>query len=285
MEQFSLDPTATENVWQGVLAIGALNILVSILILIIGRWIAQWLSRMAEKAMGRANVDHTLRNFAISILYYLLLFIVIIMALNNLGFSTTSIVAVLGAGGIAVGLALKDSLSNFAAGAMIIFFKLYKVGDFVEVAGATGSVREVRIFNTLLETPDRKLVLVPNGQVLSANITNYTESPTRRLDMVFGISYDDDLRHAKRVLQEIVAADERCFTDPAPTIAVLELGDSSVNFAVRPIVKNEDYWDVKFDITERVKLRFDEEGISMPYPQRDVHLFKAELKEEIKAEA
>lgn len=278
MEEFTLDPNAAEGVWQGILATGGLNILISILIVIIGRWIAQWLSRMAEKAMGRANVDETLRNFAVSILYYLLLFIVVIMALNNLGFSTTSIVAVLGAGGIAVGLALKDSLSNFAAGAMIIFFKLYKVGDFVEVAGATGSVKEVRIFNTLLETPDRKLVLVPNGQVLSANITNYTESPTRRLDMVFGIGYDDDLRHAKRVLQEIIAADERCFSDPVPRIAVLELGDSSVNFAVRPIVKNEDYWDVMFDITEQVKLRFDEEGISMPYPQQDVHLFQAESK-------
>lgn len=276
MEEFALDSQTAANVWQNILTTGGLNILVSILIFIIGRWIAQWLSRTAEKAMSRAKVDETLSNFGANILYYLLLFIVIIMALNNLGFSTASIVAVLGAGGIAVGLALKDSLSNFAAGVMIIFFQLYKVGDFVEVAGAMGSVREVRIFNTLLETPDRKMVLVPNGQVLSANITNYTASPTRRLDMVFGIGYDDDLRHAKRILQEIVAADERCFTDPPPKIAVLELADSSVNFAVRPIVKNEDYWDVLFDITEQVKLRFDEEGISIPYPQRDVHLFQTE---------
>lgn len=276
MEEFALDLTVTENVWQNILATGGLNILVSILIFVIGRWIAQWLSRTAEKTMARAKVDETLSNFGANILYYLLIFIVIIMALNNLGFSTASIVAVLGAGGIAVALALKDSLSNFAAGVMIIFFQLYKVGDFVEVAGAMGSVREVRIFNTLLETPDRKLVQVPNGQVLSANITNYTASPTRRLDMVFGIGYEDDLRHAKQVLQEIIAADKRCFIDPPPTIAVLELADSSVNFAVRPIVKNEDYWDVMFDITEQVKLRFDEEGISIPYPQRDVHLFQTE---------
>ncbi|MCA9979961.1 MAG: mechanosensitive ion channel [Anaerolineales bacterium] len=275
MEGFELDPNSVNNVWQNVLATGGLNILISIVIFIIGRWLAQWASRAADQAMIRAKVDETLRNFALSILYYLLLFIVIVIALNNLGFSTASIVAVLGAAGIAVGLALKDSLSNFAAGTMIIFFQLYKVGDFVEVNGATGAVREVRIFNTLLETPDRKLVLVPNGQVLSDNITNYTESPTRRLDMVFGISYDDDLRHAKRVLQEIVAAEERCMKEPAPLIAVIELGDSSVNFGVRPFVKNEEYWDVMFAITEQVKLRFDEEGISMPYPQRDVHLFTA----------
>ena len=275
MEGFELDPNSVNNVWQNVLATGGLNILISIVIFIIGRWLAQWASRAADQAMIRAKVDETLRNFALSILYYLLLFIVIVIALNNLGFSTASIVAVLGAAGIAVGLALKDSLSNFAAGTMIIFFQLYKVGDFVEVNGATGAVREVRIFNTLLETPDRKLVLVPNGEVLSDNITNYTESPTRRLDMVFGISYDDDLRHAKRVLQEIVAAEERCMKEPAPLIAVIELGDSSVNFGVRPFVKNEEYWDVMFAITEQVKLRFDEEGISMPYPQRDVHLFTA----------
>lgn len=275
MEGFELDPNSVNNVWQNVLATGGLNILISIVIFIIGRWLAQWASRAADKAMIRAKVDETLRNFALSILYYLLLFIVIVIALNNLGFSTASIVAVLGAAGIAVGLALKDSLSNFAAGTMIIFFQLYKVGDFVEINGATGLVREVRIFNTLLETPDRKLVLVPNGEVLSDNITNYTESPTRRLDMVFGISYDDDLRQAKRVLQEIVAAEERCMKEPAPMVAVIELGDSSVNFGVRPYVKNEEYWDVMFAITEQVKLRFDEEGISMPYPQRDVHLFTA----------
>jgi small conductance mechanosensitive channel len=273
MEGFEIDPNSFTSVWQNVIATGGLNILISIVILIVGRWIAKWLSNTAGKAMTRAEVDETLRNFATSILYYLLFFIVIIIALNNIGFSTASIVAVLGAAGIAVGLALKDSLSNFAAGAMIIFFKLYKVGDFVEVNGAVGQVEEVRIFNTILETPDRKQVLIPNGEVLSENITNYTQSPTRRLDMVFGISYDDDLRHAKQVLQDIIANDERCLTDPAPTIAVLELGDSSVNFAVRPFVKNEAYWDVKFDITEQVKLRFDEEGISMPYPQRDVHLF------------
>lgn len=274
MDGIDVNVDVFTNVLQNVIATGGINIVISIGILIIGRWIAKWLSNAAGRAMDRAKVDRTLRNFAINILYYLLFFIVIIIALNNLGFSTTSIVAVLGAGSIAVGLALRDALSNFAAGAMIIFFGLYRVGDFVEVNGATGFVEDVRIFNTLIETIDRKQILIPNGLALSGNITNYTESPTRRVDMVFGIGYNDDLRHAKRILQEIVAADERCLEDPAPIIAVIELGDSSVNFGVRPHVKNADYWDVKFDITEQVKLRFDEEGISIPYPQQDVHLFQ-----------
>jgi len=189
---------------------------------------------------------------------------------------TTSVVAILGAASLAVGLALQGSLSNFAAGVMILIFRPFKKGDYVEAGGAAGMVESIGIFTTVMTTPDNREVIVPNGAIIGNNITNYSARPTRRVDMVFGISYDDDIRKAKALLQEIVAADTRVLEDPAPVIALGDLGDSSVNFLVRPWVKAEDYWALKWEMTETVKQQFDEAGITIPYPQMDVHLHKPE---------
>ncbi len=252
-----------------------LRLLGAIAFFIVGRWVAGWLTRLARRGMERSNVDRTLSNFAGSLINYGLLAIVIIAALNLIGFQTTSIVAVLGAATLAVGLALQDSLGNFAAGVMIILFRQYRVGDLVEIAGAFGRVKAVQIFNTTLTTPDNREVIVPNGTVLAGNIVNYSTNGTRRIDMVFGIGYEDDLLRAKELLLEILTAHPAVLEDPPPTVSVLELGDSSVNFAVRPHVAVDDYWDVHFYMHEQVKLRFDEAGISIPFPQRDVHLYQA----------
>jgi len=251
------------------------SLLGAILIFIIGRWVARWLSRLAGKFMDKTEVDETLTNFVVNLTYIALLIFVILAALSTLGIQTTSFIAIIGAAGLAIGLALQGALSNFAAGAMILLFRPFKVGDLIEASGTFGAVEEIQIFNTVILTPDNKTVIVPNGLVTGGNIINYSAKGLLRLDLVFGIGYDDDLLKAKQILEEIVTSDERAAKDPAPTVAVLELGDNSVNFAVRPFVKVEDYWDVHFDLTERVKLRFDEEGISIPYPQRDVHLYQA----------
>lgn len=246
----------------------------AIAILIIGRWVVRLSTNGFKKVLERAKVDQTLTNFVTNVLYYLLMAIVLIAALNNLGIPTTSVVAVLGAATLAIGLALQDSLGNFAAGVLIILFRPYEIGDLIEASDAFGRVERIQIFNTSLVTLDNKTVLVPNGQILAGNIVNYTRKRKLRLDMVFGIGYGDDLLKAKRVLEAILQEDERILADPAPTVAVLELGDSSVNFAVRPYIDPNDYWGVLFDTTEKVKLRFDAEGISIPFPQRDVHLFQ-----------
>lgn len=251
-----------------------LRLLGAIAVAVAGRWVAKWLTGLARRGMARANVEQTLINFAASLTYYALLAFVVVAALNLIGFETTSIVAVFGAATLAVGLALQDSLGNFAAGVMIVLFRPYKVGDVVEIAGAFGKVREVRIFNTVLNTLDNKQVIVPNGAVMADNITNYTVNGTRRVDMVFGIGYNDDLLKAKRILKELLDAHPAVLAEPAPIVSVLELGDNSVNFAVRPYTKVDDYWDVYFYMHEQVKLRFDEEGISIPYPQRDIHVMQ-----------
>jgi small conductance mechanosensitive channel len=182
------------------------------------------------------------------------------------------LIALVGAAGLAIGLALQDSLKNFAAGVLLIFFRPFKEGDFVEVAGVSGVAEQITIFNTVMRTGDNREVIVPNGAIYSDIITNYNRRPTRRIDMIVGISYDSDIRLAKQILSEILAADERVLEDPAPKIAVAELADSSVNFVCRPWVKTDDYWDTKWDITEQIKLRFDEAGIGIPFPQMDVHL-------------
>lgn len=252
-----------------------LQVLGSIAILIIGRIVAKWLTNFTRRLLKRSNVDKTLVSFFGNILYYLLLAIVIIAALNNLGIPTTSIIAILGAGTLAVGLALQDSLGNLAAGVVIIFLRPYKLGDYVEINGEDGFVTEIQLFHTLLTTRDNKSVMVPNNDVLDNNIINYSKVELIRLDLVYGIGYEDDLRKAKRILQEIIEADERVAKDPAPKVVLKELGDSSVNFSVRPYVRVRDEMGVTFDVTEQVKLRFDEEGISIPFPQRDVHLFQA----------
>ncbi len=256
----------TEIVFMGIIAI---------LILIIGRWIARLLTKAFEKALQRTEVDDTVQNFLRQIVYYSLLVLVFVIDLAYLGIPTTSLVAILGATTLAIGLALQDTLGNFASGMLIIFLKTYQVGDLVEIGDQIGTVRSVGFFHTELRTPDNKILLVPNSDVMDGNIINYSEMDWIRVDMTFGIGYDDDLLQAKRILQEIVAADKRITPDPPPVIAVKELGENSVNLAVLPYVKLDDFVDVRFDIIEAVKLRFDREGISIPYPQRDVHLIGA----------
>ncbi|MCB2206362.1 mechanosensitive ion channel [bacterium] len=252
----------------------AVDIVIAIVIVILGRIVVKMLGGLVSKLMQRKGVDETLNKFAVSIITALLMAVVFIAALGQLGVETTSLVAIVGAAGLAVGLALQGSLSNFASGVMLIVLRPFKAGDFVEAGGVSGSVQEVSVITTTLLTPDKKRVVIPNAQITGGAITNYSVEETRRIDFVFGIGYDDDIKKAKQVMTEVVNSDERVLKDPAPTIAVLELADSSVNFAVRPWVKTADYWAVYFDITERMKLRLDEEGISIPFPQRDVHLFQ-----------
>jgi small conductance mechanosensitive channel len=226
--------------------------------------------------MNAQEVDPTLVSFASNLVNMILLVIVVIAAIGALGVQTTSFIAILGAAGLAVGLALQGSLSNFASGVLIIIFRPYKVGDWIEGAGVAGSVVSVQILTTILKTGDNKQIVVPNSKIMGDIITNYSANDTRRVDMVIGVSYDDDLDKTRSVLEELIAAEERILDDPAPTIAVSELGDSSVNFVVRPWVNTADYWGVMFDLTEAIKKRFDKEGISFPFPQQDVHLYKAD---------
>jgi small conductance mechanosensitive channel len=250
------------------------KIVLAFAILVVGRWLAKAATGLVVRVMNKRDVDVTLTKFLTSIFYYTLLILVFIAAAGQLGIDTMSFVTILGAAGLAVGLALKDSLSNFASGVMLIVFKPFKVGDFVEVGGKMGAVEAISIFNTVMTSPDNKLVIVPNAEVTGGVITNFTAKETRRVDLVFGIGYGDDIKRAKEVLEGLLAADPRVLEEPAPKVAVSELGDSSVNFVVRPWVKTADYWDVFWDLTEKVKLAFDAEGISIPFPQRDVHLYK-----------
>ncbi len=254
----------------------AINITMAIVVFIIGRMVVGFVVRLVNKLMKRSKMDEILVNFICSILNAVLLLFVIVAALDQLGVDTTSLIALMGAAGLAVGLALQNSLQNFAAGVMLIVFRPFKAGDFVEAGGTTGVVENISIFSTMLKTPDNREVIVPNGSIYGGNITNFSARPTRRVDLMFGIGYGDDIRKAKDILTKLVVEDERILKDPAPQIVVGELGDSSVNFHVRPWVNSPDYWDVYFDLTEKVKLTFDEEGISIPYPQMDLHLDKAE---------
>jgi small conductance mechanosensitive channel len=253
-----------------------IKIVIAVVIFYVGRIVVSAVVKVVSRLLSNSEMDEMLVRFLTSILRWVLLLFVVIAALSQLGIDTTSLIALLGAAGLAIGLSLQSSLSNFAAGVMIIVFRPFTKGDFVEVAGAMGVIDNINIFTTTMTTPDNKEIIVPNGSVLSNNITNFSARDTRRVDMVFGISYDDDLRKAKALLEEIIAADSRVLADPAPVIAVGELADSSVNFLVRPWVKSEDYWDLLWDTTEVVKLKFDEAGLSIPYPQMDVHTAKSE---------
>ena len=254
----------------------AIKIAIAVLIFYVGRRVVGMLVGVTEKLMRRNEMDEILIKFLSSIIRWVLLLFVIIAALSQLGIDTTSLIALLGAAGLAIGLSLQSSLSNFASGVMLIIFRPFTKGDFVEAGGATGVVDRISIFTTTMTTPDNKEVIVPNGAILGGNITNFSARPTRRVDMVFGISYDDDLKKAKDILAEIIAADDRVLAEPAPVITVGELADSSVNFLVRPWANSGDYWGVLWDTTEAVKLKFDEAGISIPYPQMDVHMDKSE---------
>lgn len=251
-----------------------INIAMAIVIFVLGRMVVGVIISMIGKIMSKSKYDPMLVDFLKSILNAILMLFVIVASLDQLGVDTTSLVAILGAAGLAIGLSLQDSLKNFAAGVMLLVFKPFRSGDFVEAAGTSGVVKKIGIFTSTMNTPDNKLIIVPNGKIYGDNIVNYSAMDTRRADMVFGIGYGDDLLKAKSVLEQLISEDERILEEPAPVVGVSSLGDSSVNFTIRPWVKKEDYLAVLWSFNEKVKLRFDEEGISIPFPQMDVHLFK-----------
>jgi len=253
------------------------QLILALAIFIVGKWVVKRIASIVQRILAKNNVDPAIEHFVSSLVSWTLLFFVVIASLGQLGIQTASFVAILGAAGLAVGLALQGSLANFAAGVLILIFRPFKVGDFIEVAGVSGVVQKIQIFTTELHSPDNKKIIVPNGGVISGNITNYSANETRRVDMVFGIGYSDDIDAAKAVLQSVVASEPRVLREPAPTIAVVELADSSVNLVCRPWVNTADYWDVYFNITEAAKKALDAQGISIPFPQRDIHIHNADL--------
>ncbi len=252
-----------------------INIITAIAIFYIGKMIVGLLTRSLRKVMQAQEIDKTLESFVCNLVRMVLLTFVIIASVSALGIQTTSFIAVIGAAGLAIGLALQGSLSNFASGVLIVLFRPYKVGDWVEAAGVAGTIVEVQILTTVFKTGDNKSIIVPNSQVMNSIIINYSANDQRRVDMVVGVSYDDDLDKVRETLADLISADDRILDDPACTIAVAELANSSVNFIVRPWVKSGDYSGVKFDLTEAIKKRFDKEGITFPFPQQDVHLYSA----------
>lgn len=253
-----------------------LNLTAALVILIVGRWIAKAITNTLKAALHRNDVEDTLESFIGNIAYLALMACVVLAAISRLGVQTTSIIAMLGAAGLAVGLALQGSLSNFAAGVLIILFKPYKVGDYIEAAGVGGTVNSVQIFNTVLTTPDNKQVVVPNSQITNAVIVNYSTHDTRRLDLTIGVSYSDDIDKVKAALNDIIDNTATVLQEPAPLVAVHTLADSSVNLVARVWVKTTDYWPSHFALTEAIKKRFDSEGIEIPFPQRTVHVVKAD---------
>ncbi len=253
-----------------------INVITAILIVVVGRIAVKWLIKLVRKLMVRWNVDPILINFVSSISNALLLLFVFIAALDQLGVNTTSLIAVLGAAGLAVGLALKDSLQNFSAGIMLVLFRPFKVGDFIDAGSVMGIVEKISIFSTIMRTADNREVTVPNSQIYSGTITNFSARDTRRIDMVFGISYGDDLLKAKNIIKEIVTNHEKVLSEPEPVVRVAELAESSVNFDVRPWVNADDFWPVRAELIEQIKLAFDANGITIPFPQMDVHVNKSE---------
>lgn len=251
-----------------------LDFVAAIIIFLVGRFIVGLITKGVRRLMEKRSIDASLIGFTTGLVNALLLTFVIIAALSRIGIQTTSLVAVIGAAGLAVGLALQGSLSNFAAGVLIIIFKPYKVGDYVVAGGAEGIVEEIGIFTTTVVTLDHRTQIIPNSVATSGVIENYTKKGIRRLDLVPGVSYGDDIRKVKGVLEEIIKAEPKVLAEPAPFVGVMEMADSSVNFAFRPWVKVEDYWDLYFQFNEQIKVRFDEENITIPFPQRDVHLFQ-----------
>jgi small conductance mechanosensitive channel len=251
-----------------------LQLIAAVAIFIIGKMVANWVKRQVARVMKKGGVDPIIIGFTSSIAYIAMMAFVIVAALGQLGIQTTSFIAILGAAGLAVGLALQGSLANFAAGFLMIIFRPFKVGDFVEAGGVSGKVEAIHIFTTTLLTPDNKTIIIPNGKIGNDNIINYSTQATRRVDLTVGVAYDADLKEVRRILEDIISKDERVLSDPEHLIAVAELADNSVNFTVRLWVKSSDYWGVFFDTNESVKLRFDEAGIGIPFPQRDVHLYE-----------
>lgn len=248
------------------------RIVAALLIFIIGRWIASAIANAVARAMDRGGVDGTLSKFLRSLIYMTLLIFVMLVAADALGVPTTNFLVILSAAGLAIGLALKDSLSNFSSGVMLVFFRPFKAGDFVEAGGVTGTVDTIRIFNTIIKTGDNRVITVPNSIIYGGTITNYSAEPTRRIDLVIGVSYDDDVPRARELIMGVLESDDRILKDPKPVVMLLELADSSVNFAVRPWVNSADYWTVRADVLENTKKALEDAGLSIPYPQHDVHI-------------
>jgi len=268
---FNLD----ENLWNQLtelLSSFGISFFIALCILIIGRQAIKIIIKIISSALERSNTEDTVRIFVTNLLNTLLMIVVFIAAINQLGIQTTSIIAVLGAAGLAIGLALQGSLSNFAAGILIVIYRPYKVGDYIQADNHLGTVDDIQIFSTVLRTPDNKIVVVPNGSIMNGSIVNFSHQKERRIDIVIGCSYNDDIDKVKEVLADVLSKDERILKEPKPRIALSELADSSVNFIVRPWVKNAEYLDVLYSLLEEIKKRFDKEGISIPYPQSDVHI-------------
>ncbi len=263
-----LDPQFT-----GPLVMGwGLKLLAAVLIYVIGRWVAKALTRWVGRAIIQANVDATLSRFLSSIVYMVLIVFVVLTALSALGVNTTNFLAILGAAGLAVGLALKDSLSNFAAGVMLVFFRPFKTGDYIEAAGISGTVVSIKIFDTILRTSDNRVITVPNALIYADTITNFSAEDKRRIDLVIGIGYDDDIARAKALIQGVLGQDDRILDEPPPVMLVVELGESSVDIAVRSWVNSGDYSQVRSDLLEHIKRALEAAGLSIPYPQRDLHI-------------
>ena len=253
-----------------------IKVATALAIFFIGKFAVHLVVSAIARLMQKQEVDKTLETFICNLVRTALMIVVIIAAIGAVGIQTTSFIAIFGAAGLAVGLALQGSLSNFASGVLIVLFRPYRVGDWIEAAGISGGVEQVQILTTILKTGDNKQIIVPNSQIMSSIITNYSANPTRRVDMVIGVSYDDDIDKVRNTLEEIIAAEDRILSEAAPTVTVSALADSSVNLNVRPWVNTADYWGVMFDMTEAIKKRFDKEGISFPFPQQDVHLHNAD---------
>ncbi len=249
-------------------------VLLAILTLILGFWIIKLVGRGLKQVMEHSKIDISLQRFLSSLVAIVLKVLLFISVAEMVGFDTMSFVAILGAAGLAVGMALQGSLANFAGGVLILILKPYKVGDFIDVQGFTGTVSAIRVFNTILKTPDNKTVILPNGGISNSNLINYSTEKTRRVDMTFGIGYEDDLKKAKEILAKMVKSDERVLNTPAPSVVVSELADSSVNFSVKVWCKSTDFWGIFTDMQEKVKMEFDRQKISIPFPQQDVHIYK-----------
>jgi len=272
---FNIDKAEALAFYSKFIAPWSVKIMIALLIFLIGQLVAKIIARVLGKVLSHTKLDNILVGFIQSLVNALLMVFVIVAALDQLGVNTNSVIAVLGAAGLAIGLALQGSLQNFAAGFMLLIFRPFKAGDFVEAAGTAGSIEKIGIFSTTMHTGDNKEVIIPNGSIYSGNIINYSKRPTRRIDMIFSIGYEDDIRVARDVIATIIKDEPRILPEPTPLIAVGELAANSVNFFVRPWVRTEDYWEVKFALTEKIKLAFDANNITIPFPPIHTHSVKA----------